>query len=75
MKKIKRISLVPGIQILDAMSQKQLRGAGNTDPNVCHSKSTRESCSGSCVDYEGYSGSCAWVDATSSCRCAIIYVG
>ncbi|KWW28692.1 MAG: hypothetical protein AUK63_1796 [bacterium P3] len=75
MKKLKRISLVSGVQILDSLAQKQLRGAGDVDPNVCHSKSTRYSCSGSCVDYQGHSGSCYWVGVESSCKCGVAFVG
>ena len=68
MKKLKKFSLIPSVQILDAMAQKQLCGAGD-DPNVC-----RYTCSGYCVDYEGYSGVCKWVGKTSSCNCEIIYI-
>ena len=75
MKKLKRFSLIPGVQILDAMAQKQLCGAGDYDPNVCHSKSSRYTCSGACVDYEGHSGYCGWVGVESSCKCAIGYKG
>lgn len=75
MKKLKRISLMPGVQILDAMAQKQIRGAGDVDPNVCHAKTTRDACYGSCVDYAGNSGYCGWVGTESRCACAVIYIG
>ena len=74
MKKLKRFSLIPGVQILDAMAQKQLCGAGDYDPNVCHSKTSRYTCSGYCVDYEGSYGVCSWVGKTSSCICEILYI-
>ena len=72
MRKLKRISLVPGVQVLDAMAQKQLRGAGDVDPNLCHSHPTRESCVGSCVNYQGVPGHCAWVGVESCCKCATV---
>lgn len=75
MKKLKRISLISGVQILDAIAQKQLRGAGDFDPNVCHSKTSRYTCYGYCVDYEGNSGQCKWVGKVSSCKCESINWG
>ena len=75
MKKLKRISLISGVQILDAIAQKQLRGAGDFDPNVCHSKTSRYTCYGYCVDYEGNSGQCKWVGKVSSCKCESITIG
>lgn len=76
MRKLKRISLISGIQILDAMAQKQLRGAGHI--NVCNSFSTRETCSGPCtieIDHSYYSGSCGWVGVYNTCYCAVVYLG
>jgi len=75
MRKLKRFALIPGIQILDAMAQEQLRGAGDFDPNVCHSKTSRYTCYGYCVDFQGHPGSCGWNGSTSSCKCAVIYIG
>ena len=74
MKKLKKFSLIPSVQILDAMAQKQLCGALDCDPSVCHSKSSRYTCSGYCVGYEGFYGLCKWVGKTSSCICEIIYI-
>ena len=70
MKKLKRISLISGVQILDAMSQKQLRGAG--DSINCHSFTTKETCKGPCHDYDGHEGHCAWVN-NYSCKCAVAF--
>lgn len=75
MRKLKRFALIPGIQILDAMAQEQLRGTGDIDPNECHSKTSRYTCFGDCVDYEGNSGQCKWVGKVSSCKCESINWG
>lgn len=74
MKKLKRISLRSGIQVLEAMEMKQITGSEDVDPNVCHTKTTRSTCHGYCVDYEGYSGTCNWVNAESCCKCTVVYI-
>lgn len=75
MKKIKKLVLQSGVHMLGRAEQMQILGSGDFDPNVCHSKSSRHTCGGYCVDYEGYSGSCVWVDKESSCKCAVVFIG
>lgn len=75
MKKMKKLVLQSGVHMLDRAEQMKILGSGDFDPNVCHSKSSRYTCSGDCVDYEGHPGTCAWVDYVSSCKCAVVFIG
>lgn len=74
MKKLKRFTLTPGVQVLDEAAQMNVLG-GNDDTNVCHSK-TKENCSGECVDSDGYSGYCGWTGKEwKKCTCAVAFIG
>ncbi len=72
MRKIKRFVLNDSFTVLSAETQKNVIGGGDTDPNVCHQKTTRDSCSGSCVDYAYNAGYCGWVGAYSQCVCVVL---
>lgn len=70
MKKIKKFSISSTL----ALSEAQMMGilGGDTDPNVCHSKSTDETCSGSCYQYVGgKEGSCYWYYEQHYCQCVV----
>lgn len=70
MKKLKKFTLGSSV----VLSTTQMMGVlgGDTDPNVCHSKTTDETCSGSCYQYTGgKAGSCKWDYTTHSCGCQV----
>ena len=71
MKKLKKFILGPS----EALSATQMMAVldGDSDPNVCHSKSTDDTCSGSCYQYVGgKQGSCTWDYITHSCGCVVV---
>lgn len=45
---------------------------GDTDPNVCHSKSTDDTCSGACQQTKnGPYGYCYWDFNVHNCQCYV----
>ena len=75
MKKFRKFVLSHNIGCLSYEEQTLISGGGDVDPNVCHAKTSRAQCSGSCVTYDGLYGYCGWVDVYSQCMCATISFG
>lgn len=70
MKKLRKFTIGPSIALTDAQMM-SVQG-GDTDPNVCHAKSTDASCSGTCYQYVGgKEGSCYWNFSSHSCLCQV----
>lgn len=70
MKKLKRFT----ISSTFALSEAQMMDifGGDTDPNVCHSKTTDDTCSGNCYQYVGgKEGYCNWDYKDHSCQCVV----
>lgn len=68
MRKIKKIVVAASSQ-LSALQMQMITG-GDTDPNVCHSKTTDSTCSGECYQYVGGpEGFCYWNYVSHSCGC------
>lgn len=70
MKKLKKFTIGSSV----VLSTTQMMGVlgGDSDPNVCHSKSTDDTCSGSCYQYTGgKQGYCEWSFSSHSCSCHV----
>ena len=72
MKKMKRFTLLPQMNQLSESEQMILLGGGNTDPNVCHSKTSKYQCYGACVTFDNLRGRCYWIGVYSQCMCFTI---
>lgn len=70
MRKLKKF-VVGNSVTLSAEQMMDLSG-GDKDPNVCHSKSTDDTCSGKCYQYEGGpEGNCYWNFQIHNCYCSV----
>ncbi len=70
MKKLKKFTI--GSSVVLSTTQMQGVLGGDTDPNVCHSKSTDDTCSGPCYQYTGgKAGYCEWNFTSHSCNCHV----
>ena len=75
MKKLRKFVLSSNISCLPYEEQATIVGGEDVDPNVCHAKTHRDQCHGSCVTYDGLYGYCGWVNKYSQCMCATISIG
>lgn len=73
MKKLKKFILRSDVYRLTNIEQMNVVGGNTASTTGCGDKSY-DTCSGTCY-YEGYEGSCVWVTAYSSCKCATITIG
>lgn len=70
MRKLKKFTV--GTSIILSENQMVSVLGGDTDPNVCHSKTTDSMCFGKCQQYFGGSiGNCNWDFNTHSCQCVV----